>query len=255
MPRIAESPPPSGRRRSRRAITGLALLTLLLVSLWMIGPMPHRHVVASAKKPSPAEHGLVVSVSAPASEVGVDILKQGGNAVDAAVATAFALAVTYPAAGNIGGGGFMVVHPGDGGDPLVIEYRETAPAAATPTMFTKDDSWYSCKAVGVPGTVRGLALAHQKFGKLPWKKLVTPAVKLAEDGFVIGQALASSLNWIVASSGDFLELQRVLGKNNGSAEWKSGWCNPIWPARCDSSPSKVLMPSIRASSPIRLRPR
>src|SRR5438552_1858462 len=200
------------RNRLLAALIGLVGLAL---PLWAPGAQP-------ASKAVQGKQGMVVSVSAPASEAGVAILKQGGNAVDASVAVAFALAVTYPAAGNIGGGGFMVVHPGDGGDPLVIEYRETAPAAATPTMFTKDDSWYSCKAVGVPGTVRGLALAHQKFGKLPWKKLVTPAVKLAEDGFVIGQALASSLNWIVASSGDFLELQRVLGKNNGSAEWKSG---------------------------------
>ena len=117
---------------------------------------------------------MVVSVSAPGSDVGVAILKQGGNAVDAAVATAFALAVTYPQAGNIGGGGFMVVYPGRGAEPVVIEYRETAPAAATRTMFRKGDSAYSHRVVGVPGTVRGLAAAHQRFGKLPWKTVVLP---------------------------------------------------------------------------------
>jgi gamma-glutamyltranspeptidase/glutathione hydrolase len=154
--------------------------------------------------------------------VGLEILKKGGNAVDAAVATAFALAVTYPAAGNIGGGGFMVVHPGPHKEPVVIEYRETAPAAATRSMFAKDESVYTHRVVGVPGTVRGLALAHQRFGKLPWKDLVLPAAKLAEEGFAVNTALASSLNWIVASATDHPELRRVLGKQAGSADWQAG---------------------------------
>jgi gamma-glutamyltranspeptidase/glutathione hydrolase len=89
-------------------------------------------------------------------------------------------------------------------------------------MFTKDDSWYGHRPVGVPGTVRGLALAHQRFGKLPWKEVVMPAVHLAEDGFMIDDALASSLNWIVSSSGEFPELRRVFGKANGSADWQAG---------------------------------
>src|SRR5437870_9509072 len=109
--------------------------------------------------------GVVVAVSPPGADVGLAILKQGGNAVDAAVATAFALAVTHPSAGNIGGGGFMVVHPPKG-KPTVFEYRETAPAAATKTMFKVGDSPYSHRVVGVPGTVRGMALAHKEFGKL-----------------------------------------------------------------------------------------
>jgi gamma-glutamyltranspeptidase/glutathione hydrolase len=153
--------------------------------------------------------------------VGRDILKQGGNAVDAAVATAFALAVTYPAAGNIGGGGFMVVYPGHGVDPAVIEYRETAPAAASRTMYRKDESWYTHRAVGVPGSVRGLALAHQRFGKLPWKDVVAPAIRLANDGFLIDAVLASSLNYIVSTSSEFPELQRVLGKC-GQGDWQAG---------------------------------
>jgi gamma-glutamyltranspeptidase/glutathione hydrolase len=169
-----------------------------------------------------ALHGMVVSVSPPGTDVGLAILKQGGNAVDAAVATAFALAVTYPAAGNLGGGGFMVVHPVGGAEPVVIEYRETAPRAASKTMFTKNDSWYGHKPVGVPGTVRGLALAHQRFGRLQWKDVVMPAVHLAENGFAIDSALASSLNWIVGSSEEFAELRRVLGKHDGTAEWQAG---------------------------------
>ena len=176
-----------------------------------------------AGEPIPSEkHGIVVAVSPLGADTGRDILRKGGNAVDAAVATAFAMAVTYPAAGNIGGGGFMLIYPADGKSaPVVIDYREKAPLAARKTMFTKKDSWYSAKAVGVPGTVRGLALAHAKFGKLLWKDLVMPAVKLAEEGFVIDAALAASLNWIVGSSEDFPELRRVFGKDGG-ASWESG---------------------------------
>src|SRR4051794_26539634 len=157
-----------------------------------------------------ARNGMVVSVSPPGTDVGVSILKNGGNAVDAAVATAFALAVTWPSAGNLGGGGVMLIHPPSGkGQPVVIDYREMAPLAATRTMFLKEDTIYSAKAVGVPGTVRGLALAHQRYGRLPWKDVVLPAVHLAEDGFVLDDCLAASLNWIVAVSGDSSELRRV----------------------------------------------
>src|SRR5262245_62532788 len=99
--------------------------------------------------------GMVVAVSYPAAEVGLAVLKKGGNAVDAAVATAFALAVTWPEAGNIGGGGFMLIHPGGKQDPVVIDYRETAPAAATRRMFDSDRPASPYKLVGVPGTVRG----------------------------------------------------------------------------------------------------
>ena len=165
---------------------------------------------------------LVVSVSPPATAVGVETLKKGGNAVDAAVATALALAVTHPAAGNIGGGGFMLVHPGKSAEPVVFEYRETAPAAASKNMFPRNHDGYGHLAVGVPGTVRGLALAHQRFGKLTWKEVVLPAVRLAEDGFVIDAFLASSLNSVVASSTDYPELRRVLGKRGGVEDWREG---------------------------------
>jgi gamma-glutamyltranspeptidase/glutathione hydrolase len=151
------------------------------------------------------------------------MLLPGGNAVDAAVAAAFAMAVSYPSAGNLGGGGFMVIHPAGGkSPPVVIDYRETAPASAKRNMFTKKDSWYTHKAVGVPGTVRGLALAHQRFGRLPWKDVVAPAVKLAEEGFIIDAQLAGSLNWIVGSFQVTPELRRVLGKDEGRSRWLSG---------------------------------
>jgi gamma-glutamyltranspeptidase/glutathione hydrolase len=165
--------------------------------------------------------GMVVSVSRPGSEVGVEILKRGGNAVDAAIAVAFALAVTWPEAGNIGGGGFMLVYPGGDRTPVVIDYRETAPAAATRDMFAQGrGSQY--RLVGVPGTVRGLGLAHKRFGKLPWNDLVQPAIGLAEKGFAISAGLARSLNRVLASSRDFPELRRVYGKDGGANRWQPG---------------------------------
>ncbi|MGH7139735.1 MAG: gamma-glutamyltransferase, partial [Pirellulales bacterium] len=163
-----------------------------------------------------SHRGLVVSDSAAASEVGAAVLRQGGNAVDAAVATALALAVTLPEAGNLGGGGFMLVWPGEGREPACFDYRETAPAKATPTMFSLGESERGHKVVGVPGTLRGLELAHQRFGKLKWKTLVEPAVQLAEQGFVIGPRLAHDLNELLGSSADFAELRRVFGKPDGS---------------------------------------
>jgi gamma-glutamyltranspeptidase/glutathione hydrolase len=148
-----------------------------------------------------AAHGMVVAQEARAARIGVDILRQGGNAVDAAVATGFALAVTYPRAGNIGGGGFMVIHRANG-DDISIDYRETAPAAATAEMFLdaqgKPDSRKSRStglAVGVPGTVAGLALAHRRYGsgKMTLAQLLAPAIALAHNGVEVDGDLADSL--------------------------------------------------------------
>lgn len=167
-------------------------------------------------------NGMVVSVSEPASAVGVSILKQGGNAVDAAIATAFALVVTYPPAGNLGGGGFMLVHPAPGeGEPVAFIYRETAPAAARPGMFAKEDTQYAHKAVATPGTVRGLALAHRRFGTLPWPQLIAPAVALARNGFPIDTNLSESLNEYLPKGAKSPEFLRVFGKPGGGP-WKPG---------------------------------
>ena len=118
-----------------------------------------------------AEHGMVVAQEKIAAQIGADVLKRGGNAVDAAVATGFAMAVTYPRAGNIGGGGFMVIHSAEHHEDVAIDYRETAPAATTPGMFLGPDgkpdaakSRDSALGIGVPGTVAGLALALEKYG-------------------------------------------------------------------------------------------
>jgi len=147
-----------------------------------------------------SKNGLVVSVSAPASDIGASILARGGNAVDAAVATAFALAVTHPSAGNIGGGGFMIIRLPNG-TATTIDYRERAPGKSTPTMYLGADgkidrslTAYGWLASGVPGTVRGLEMAHKKFGKLPWAEVVKPAADIATNGWPLSRALARSLN-------------------------------------------------------------
>lgn len=158
-------------------------------------------------QPVIAENGMVVSQEALATTVGVDILRAGGNAVDAAVAVGFALAVTLPRAGNLGGGGFMMVHDADTGETIAIDYREKAPAAASKDMFLNEageadpeKSRFSGLGVGVPGTVRGLALAHQRYGsgELSWADLLAPAIRLAREGFPVSQDLAGSLgsDWI-----------------------------------------------------------
>ena len=147
------------------------------------------------RTPVRAKNGMVSSASKLATEVGVDTLKQGGNAVDAAVATAFALAVTWPSAGNIGGGGFLVYH-GDNGHATSFDFREKAPIAATEEMYlgvdgrvVNNSNHIGILAIGVPGTVAGLFKAHQELGSLPWADLVAPAVALAREGIPINYSL------------------------------------------------------------------
>lgn len=213
----------SAERRSAAWIVGIWFcLSLFLLPLPLSGEQPARLAAQAAR----AKYGMVVSNSGAASRVGRDVLMQGGNAVDAAVATAFALAVSWPEAGNIGGGGFMLVYPVDGRPPQCVEYRETAPAAATATMFSRGESTYTCKAVGTPGTVRGLELAHRHYGKLPWKQLLTPAIELARQGVEVDEWLAHSTNEVlsqseVMSSQRYAELRRVYGHPEGRV-WRVG---------------------------------
>lgn len=198
-------------------------LIWLGVSVALLAP-PTRADETKPREAVAARHGMVVCVSPEAADVGVAILQRGGNAVDAAVAVAFAQAVTYPAAGNIGGGGFMLIHPAPGqGAPTMIEYRETAPAAATPTLFAHGRDSYDHKIVGVPGTVRGMHMAFEKYGskKLTWADLVAPAVKLATDGFAVEGALARQLNAELKRYPKHAEFQRVYG-HPGGTPWKAG---------------------------------
>ncbi|EBM3222336.1 gamma-glutamyltransferase [Salmonella enterica] len=149
--------------------------------------------------PVRATQGMVASVDVMATQVGVDILKQGGNAVDAAVAVGYALAVTHPQAGNLGGGGFMLLRTKDGAT-TAIDFREMAPAGATRDMFLDEQgnpdskkSLTSPLASGTPGTVAGLSLALEKYGSLPLNSVVRPAIKLAQEGFIVNDALAEDL--------------------------------------------------------------
>jgi gamma-glutamyltranspeptidase/glutathione hydrolase len=147
-------------------------------------------------------NAMVVSQNAIASQVGVEVLIAGGNAIDAAVATAFALAVVHPAAGNIGGGGFLLYRP-SAGPAALYDFRETAPAKASPTMFLRDGKYSydlhhsSYVSVGVPGTVAALHQAWSENGRLPWKQLVGPAISLARDGFMVSDGLARSLREVL----------------------------------------------------------
>ena len=200
-------------------MSGLSVLLVMLVS-----------TILGADRPPLVEstRGMVVSVSPEASDAGLEILKLGGNAVDAAVAVALSLAVTFPEAGNIGGGGFMMVWPGAVEnaaarvEPVCVEYRETCPASLGRDSFVKERRQEGHHTVGVPGTVRGLALAHEKFGKLKWAQLVVPAIRLAEEGFPIDAALATALNKLLGSpTADFAEFRRVYGKPSGG-EWRAG---------------------------------
>lgn len=159
-------------------------------------------VPRAGSTPVRSRSGMVVSASGIASQVGADVLRDGGNAVDAAVATAFALAVTHPTAGNIGGGGFLIYRAADGRADA-YDFRETAPAAASPTMFMTEGRYDADRhhrgylAVGVPGTVAGLHLAWTSHGRLPWKRLVEPAVRLARNGFTVSEGLARSLEGVL----------------------------------------------------------
>lgn len=183
--------------RLSRALRGAAVLAFFAPGL--LAPPAQAQGAPKPAAPVEGAKGMVVSASAIASQVGREVLANGGNAVDAAIATGFALAVTYPTAGNIGGGGFMVIRFPDG-RATTIDFRERAPAAATPTMFTDSTGAYSArihhgshKAVGVPGTVAGFDLAHQKYGKVSWAKLVEPAARMADTGFIVPTGLAASL--------------------------------------------------------------
>ena len=176
----------------------------------------------NASEPAAFRNGMVASQEKTATLVGLSVLKEGGNAVDAAVAMGFALAVTYPRAGNLGGGGFMLVHLGETGETVAIDYREKAPLKATRDMFLDKNgdvdierarhSIYSC---GVPGTVAGLSLALEKYGTMPLKRAVAPAIKLAEEGFAVSAEFRKSLLEAKERMEKSSESMDVFFKNKG----------------------------------------
>jgi gamma-glutamyltranspeptidase/glutathione hydrolase len=175
---------------ARAAIRATSCLTLLVLAAASSG--------RAGSTPTVARHGMVVSQNAIASEVGARILAEGGGAIDAAVAVAFALAVVHPTAGNIGGGGFLLYRPAEG-EAIAYDFRETAPTGAYPEMFLSEGRYdaerhhHGHLSVGVPGTVAGLRMAWEDHGRLPWARLVQPAVALARDGFTVTYGLERSL--------------------------------------------------------------
>jgi len=199
---------------------------LLIAALVLAAPLRLRAQRTAVE----AEHGMVTSVHELASQAGVEILQKGGNAVDAAVATGLALTVVFPFAGNIGGGGFMMIHLADGRD-LAIDYRETAPAAAFRDMYVGPDgklikgpgsSTVGWKASGIPGSVAGFALAMQKYGsgKVTWAEVVEPARRLAAQGHAVSQYNAALFHLADKLLGQFPESKKIYLKDG--AFWRAG---------------------------------
>src|SRR5882672_6542660 len=189
------------------------LLLALLVVVWLTGASS-----VASMRPVHAPHAMVVSVHELASRAGTETMQAGGNAVDAAVATGFALAVVFPQAGNLGGGGFMLIRMADGVTRFV-DYREKAPAAATANMYLdaqgnviENASIVGYKAIGVPGSVAGMVYAEKKYGKLPLERVMAPAIKLAEDGFVLAAADARDLRED-KPLGQFPESRRIFQRD------------------------------------------
>ncbi|TET72747.1 MAG: gamma-glutamyltransferase, partial [Candidatus Aminicenantes bacterium] len=197
------------------------IILILLTNQFFCTPQENKGVVG--------KNGMVVSVDEFASLVGIDILKKGGNAVDAAVAVGFALAVTFPAAGNIGGGGFMIIRFPDTEEAVALDFREIAPGKATPDMYldekrnyVEERSLFGHLAVGVPGTVKGFELAMEKYGNLKWEDVIKPAVELAEKGFKLNKRRADSFNRLNKEfKWGTKEFLRVFSKPDGS-EFKEG---------------------------------
>lgn len=241
---------PRGRAARRRPLLGLlsalALLAVLLPGCRVTADAPQSIAAAapaSAAVAAPgdataarivrARHGVVTSRSLIASSVGVDVMRQGGNAIDAAVATGFALAVTYPSAGNLGGGGFMVIRLADG-TVITNDHREVAPAAATRDMYLGADgkpvpgrSTRTHLAVGVPGTVDGLLDVLARYGRLTRQQVLAPAIRLARDGFPLTQDLATQFNEERVAMAALPQSLAVFAKPDGTP-WAAGdvWKQP-----------------------------
>ncbi|MGM0952564.1 MAG: gamma-glutamyltransferase [Pseudomonadota bacterium] len=197
MDRAIYSPLPKTRQRGRWSLTAALLAALILPA----GNSSAQAILEGERfHPVQGDQGMVATSHTLASEIAQQVLRNGGNAIDAAVTAGFALAVTQPRSGNIGGGGFLLYAPGDGTAPEAVDYRETAPASASETMFQDEDgnvvnerSRFSHKAAGVPGTVAGLALALERHGTISLKEALAPAIRLASDGFVVPRRFTEGL--------------------------------------------------------------
>ena len=204
---------------SRRSVWRPALPAALLLALAAVFAADVR---AASMPAVEAKNGMVVTSQRLASKVGVDILRMGGNAVDAAVAVGYAQAVVNPCCGNIGGGGFMTIHLADGRD-VFLDFREKAPAAATAGMYldaagnvVKDASLYGYLAAGVPGTVLGLDTALRKYGRLSRAQVMQPAIRLAREGFVLERADTDILDTTVERFRKDAEAARLFLRRDGT---------------------------------------
>jgi gamma-glutamyltranspeptidase/glutathione hydrolase len=213
------------------------------------------YAVAASREPVRAKHGMVASTNEVASQVGVDVLKRGGNAVDAAIAVAFALQVTHPAAGNLCGGGFMMIRLSNG-KTTAIDYREMAPAAATRNIYLDNNGnvlkgeggpLVGYRAAGVPGTVRGMELALKKYGsgKLTWSQLIEPARRLAANGFTVTNSLSRSLRSDEAYLSKYPETKRIYLTVESFITKEMFLSSPSWPQRFLVFSEKAQMSSIK----------
>jgi gamma-glutamyltranspeptidase/glutathione hydrolase len=206
----------------------LGILTIIITFI-----VPFHRNYAQIAEPVSARNGMVVCSERNASEIGLQILKEGGTAIDVAIAMSFALAVTYPGAGNLGGGGFLVYYRNDG-MITSIDFREKAPLSSNAKMFLDEYSKIKDNAnhegilsVGVPGTVAGLELAHKKYGKLSWEKLLAPAIGLAENGFHVSEYLSSNFKYFRDGFLKYPSSSKVFLKKDSSL-YSAGeiWCQP-----------------------------
>ena len=227
------------------ALTGALALLLSGPSVARADPATFRAQAVTAT------NGMVVAQEAIAARIGADILRKGGNAVDAAVAVGFTMAVTYPRAGNIGGGGFMIIHRADG-DDTTIDYRETAPAAINETSFLDPQgnadpqkSRDSALGIGVPGTVAGLALAEKKYGSghFTLADLIEPAIALARDGIPVADDTADSLPQDRVRLARWPSSAQIFLKADGRY-WRRAtcWYRPTSPRRCKPSRTRDRAP-------------
>ena len=212
-----------------------------------------------ASQDSPLERGAVAAPEPEAAIVGAKILERGGNAVDAAIAVQFALCVTNALGAGIGGGGFMLIHdPASSEDVVALDYRETAPAAAHRDLFLDEEgevvpelSVHSALAAAIPGTVRGMGLAHERYGSLPWADLLAPAIELAEKGFVIDDWTANSFDKfekefeeVGARFREQIEFALYYDGDSGEA-----LAIPTWRRPCAGSRSRARTSSTPAAPP------
>jgi gamma-glutamyltranspeptidase/glutathione hydrolase len=226
---------------------------ILSISVTAFGPAR-----AASVAPIAAENGMVVSAQHLATQVGVDVLRRGGNAVDAAVAVGYALAVVYPAAGNLGGGGFITIELADGRRTF-LDFRETAPKGATANMYLDKDgnvikgiSTKGHLAVGVPGSVSGMEYAREKYGTMKRADLLAPAIQLAEQGFALDQG---DIDLLHTSTTDFQDTIPRSPPSSSTTVSRSrsvtSWCSRSSPRRCARSAGAAPTASTRAGSATR----